>query len=147
MVTMPPEGSDHAFVKSTATQQFARQQPVDWHLRVESPLRLGSSEPVPDLAVVPGKPADYRHQHPTKALLVIEIADTSLEHDRTKKLALYAKAGIPEYWIINLLERVLEVYREPSGKRYKSIRYYTLDETVSPLFAPEWQIAVSSLLD
>jgi Uma2 family endonuclease len=102
---------------------------------------------VPDLAIVPGKPSDYRHKHPTTALLVIEIADTTLEYDRTQKLALYAKAGIPEYWILNLPERVLEVYREPSGRRYKSVRYYTPDERVSPLFAPDWQIEVKSLFE
>lgn len=63
----------------------------------------------------------------------------SLETDRTKKLPIYARAGVQECWILNLSERVLEVYREPSKGRYKLARYYTPEEAVRPLFAPMWR--------
>jgi Uma2 family endonuclease len=64
---------------------------------------------------------------------------------RTRKLPLYAQAGVPGCWILNLRERVLEVYREPSGAGDRAQRIYTPDETVAPLFAPEWAIPVRSL--
>lgn len=143
---MPPEGAEHAVGKVYATRCFYElpSSPA-WHIRIESPLQLADSELIPDLAVVSGVPEDYRSQHPTTALLVLEVFYTTLEIDRRQKLPIYARAGIPECWIVNLNERVLEVYREPSGARYKSVRYYTPDETVRPLFAPEIEIAVARL--
>jgi Uma2 family endonuclease len=142
---MPPEGPEHAGVGSEIAYRFILKGATSWHARIEKPLRLGDSELVPDIAIVPGRPRDYLSQHPTSALLVIEIANSSLPRDRLRKLPLYARAGVPEYWIVNLLERRLEVYREPAGDAYKSTRYYTLDETISPLFEPEWAIPVAEL--
>jgi Uma2 family endonuclease len=63
---------------------------------------------------VTGSIRDYKKQHPTTAVLVVEVADTTLQFDRTTKAALYARAGIPEYWIVNLADRVLEVHRQPA---------------------------------
>ncbi|MCS6919013.1 MAG: Uma2 family endonuclease [Fimbriimonadales bacterium] len=143
---MPPEGPEHAVSKEcTVSRFYENPRSHEWHIRVESPLRLGDSEPVPDVAIVAGRSIDYKETHPTSALLVIEISRTTLETDRVKKLPIYAQANIPECWIVNLHERVLEVYREPSGARYKSVRYYTPDETVCPLFAPDMAIAVARL--
>ncbi len=144
---MPPEGPEHAVSKECTVSCFyeAPRSRV-WHIRVESPLRLGDSEPVPDVAIVAGRSRDYTGAHPTTALLVIEIARTSLEVDRQKKLPIYAQASIPECWIVNLQERVLEVYREPANRRYKSVRYYTPDETIRPLFDPEITLRVARLL-
>lgn len=144
---MPPEGTEHSVSKARATQSLYR-IPLSkaWHIRVESPLQMGDSELIPDIAVVSGSPETYRDAHPTTALLVIEIAQTTLETDRTKKLPIYARAGVQECWILNLPERVLEVYREPSEGRYKLVRYYTPDETVCPLFAPDVAIGVGELL-
>ncbi|MCS6918906.1 MAG: Uma2 family endonuclease [Fimbriimonadales bacterium] len=144
---MPPEGSEHAASKTAVVDVFYERSSSHWHRRIESPLRLGQSEPIPDVAIVPGARSDYAREHPQTALLVVEIADTSLEHNRTKKLTLYAAHNIPEYWIVNLPERVLEVYRDPAGGVYKSRRLYTLDETVCPLFEPEWAIPVRRLLE
>lgn len=143
---MPPEGPEHAVSKECTVSRFyqAPRSPA-WHIRVASPLSLGNSEVIPDVAIVSGSSTDYKEEHPHAALLVVEISQTSLEIDREKKLPLYAQASIPECWILNLRERVLEVYREPLGTRYKSVRYYTPDETVCPLFAPEIAIAVASL--
>jgi Uma2 family endonuclease len=85
------------------------------HLRIQLPLVLGEyDEPFPDIAVVSGSPRDYLSLHPTTALLVVEVSEASLKTDREVKGSLYAKAGIPEYWIVNLKERVVEVYREPA---------------------------------
>ncbi len=142
---MPPEGPEHSAERTRIMYRFVLRASDNWHVRVEAPLRLGDSEPIPDIALVPGRIEDYEAQHPTTALLIIEIAYTSLPKDRTLKLSLYAQAGIPEYWIVNLQTRRLEVYREPAGGEYKSIRYHTLDETVSPLFDPAWAMPVAEL--
>lgn len=142
---MPPEGSEHAVSKTAVVDVFYERSSPQWHRRIESPLRLGQSEPIPDLAIVPGARGDYTDAHPQTALLVVEVADSSLEHNRTTKLALYAAHNIPEYWIVNLPERVLEVYRDPQGGVYRSRRLYTPEETVSPLFEPDWAIPVQRL--
>jgi Uma2 family endonuclease len=155
IVQMPPVGPEHSVGKTYTASAWQRRKQPKWHVRVDDPLRLGDSEPVPDVAIVPGKPSDYRTHHPTTALLVIEIADTSLEYDRTEKMSLYAAAGIPEYWIVNLVERCVEVYREPVAPvagtafnaRYRAWRYYGLDETVSPLFEPTLAIPVRALFE
>ncbi|HEX4963188.1 MAG TPA: Uma2 family endonuclease [Thermoanaerobaculia bacterium] len=119
----------------------------DCYLRIQSPLALGPrSEPEPDIAIVPGKPRDYSTCHPTTALLVVEVADHSLLHDRRHKLPVYAAAGIPEAWILNLKRKVLEVYREPGKKGYTSTALLRAGDSVSPLARPGVAIAVADLL-
>ncbi len=155
IIQMAPVGPEHSVCKTYSARPWQRRASANWHVRIEDPLRLGGSEPYPDIAIVPGKPSDYRQHHPTTALLVIEIADTSLEYDRTEKMSLYASAGIPEYWIVNLVERCLEVYREPVSPaegtafnaRYRALRYYSLDEVVRPLFEPSLEIPVKALFE
>lgn len=80
---------------------------------MQNPLRLDDSEPIPDIAVVPGVPEDYLEIHPTTAMFVIEVSKTTQEYDHEQKLPLYAQASIPECWIVNLQEGMLEVYRKP----------------------------------
>lgn len=141
-------GPEHAFcVDNLQERLLEARKPGEYYFRVQGALRLGDDQPAPDIAVIPGKPSDYREQHPTTALLVIEIADTSLHHDRGRKLRLYAQHRIPEYWIVNLKERTLEVYREPERTRYKSKQVLSLSETVRPLFDPDWELSVRSLLE
>ncbi len=156
IVQMAPAGPEHGSTVDQAMLSIGQRLPrKPYYMRVQNPLRLGGSEPFPDIAIVPGKPSDYRQQHPTTALLVIEIADTSLEYDRTEKMSLYASAGIPEYWIVNLVERCLEVYREPVSPaegtafnaRYRWLRYYGLEEVVCPLFEPTLEIPVRTLFE
>jgi Uma2 family endonuclease len=86
-------------------------------LQCQSPITIAfDGEPEPDFSIVQNRDDDYATAHPTPAetLLVIEVADSSLEYDRTVKLALYAEAGIRDYWLFNVLDRYLEVYSEPS---------------------------------
>jgi Uma2 family endonuclease len=122
-------------------------------VRFQGPLALGDSEPQPDIAVVEGTPEMYQQEHPHKAVLVVEISDATLQYDRTYKLSLYARAGIPEYWIVNLKEQLLEIYREPIpleetpfgyGYRIREIR--RPGETVHSLIKPDVALAVSELL-
>jgi Uma2 family endonuclease len=85
-------------------------------IRVQLPLALtDDSEPEPDVAVVDGRPDDFIDQHPTTARLVVEVSDESLRFDRTRKASLYARAGLPVYWIVNLVEDCVEVFSHPHG--------------------------------
>ncbi len=125
-----------------------------YRVRVQLPLSLGiNSDPEPDVAVAVGAPGAYRGGHPTTALLVIEVADSSLAHDRTHKASLYAKAGIADYWIVNVIDRQLEVHRDPApdaaqlyGFGYANITILKETESVSPLAAPQATIAMADLL-
>ena len=111
------------------------------------------SAPEPDLAVVPGARADYRAAHPPRPALALEVADSSLDFDREHKGSLYARAGVQDYWIVNLIDRVLEVYRDPGqdpsapyGWRYRSITVLAPPAVVAPLAFTSRRIAVADLL-
>lgn len=121
IVAMSPQNPPHASVTaqvSDTLRDAIRKRAV---IRVQSPLvASGYSVPEPDIAVVPGRHSDYVSGHPTTALLVVEVADTSLLPDRLTKAAIYATAGIPEYWVVNLRDDCVEVFRAPeqSAGRY-----------------------------
>jgi len=123
-------------------------------VRTRMPLALGEADrPEPNLAVVAGGPRDYLASHPKAALLVVEISDTTLAFDRTFKAGQYARAGIAELWIVNLRDRVLEVFRQPApmadqplGHHYRSVTRHTDEETVAPLAAPDAAVGVADLL-
>ena len=125
-----------------------------WHVRGQSPIALDDeSEPEPDIAVVSGSRRDYAAAHPAQPVLLVEVADSSLSFDRHRKGSLYARARVPEYWIVNLIDRALEIHRNPQpaagavfGWRYTQIRRLSPDETVTPLGAPEARILVADLL-
>jgi len=114
---------------------------------------LGVRMVEPDVSVVPGSFRDYPLEHPTRAVLVVEIADSSLALDRGEKAGLYARARVPEYGIVNLVDRTLEVHREPApdtgapfGSRYREIVTLRPGETVVALAAPDTVIAVADLV-
>jgi len=124
------------------------------HIRVQLPMVFGeSSKPEPDLAVVVGTPRDYLDSHPSTAILVVEISDTTLVPDQTTKSSLYARAGIEEYWIVNLVDRTLEVRRQPFeqndalfGWNYRSTQILLPGESLTPLRAPDVSVKVDELL-
>ena len=110
------------------------------------------SEPEPDACVVRGDPRDYRDAHPTHPVLIVEVSESRLGFDRAFKGSLYARAGIADYWVVNIRERQLEVYREPVpdlaaqfGFRYARTSTHRAGDHVSPLAAPV-EIAVADLL-
>ncbi|ACY49036.1 Uma2 family endonuclease [Rhodothermus marinus] len=145
---MSPQSSQHATaVLLVAEALRSIFTPPVYTIRVQLPLALGPySEPEPDVAVVEGAPRQYRDEHPSSAVLVVEVADASLQFDRTRKAALYARAGIPEYWIVNLLDGVLEVYRRPENDTYQQRMVLRTQDHVRPLARPEVEIAVAELL-
>lgn len=136
---MSPIGFLHAQVVTLLTdwsyEVVPREKIV---IRVQNPIRVQSddSEPQPDLVWAKRQMTSNHHPQPADLLLLIEVADTSLELDRGKKLSIYAKAGIQEYWIVNLIENQIEVFRNLSGRAYKDTAIYRGDVEIHPLALP-----------
>ncbi len=154
LVVAEPQGSYHATAIGAVDDALRAALPPGWVVRAQMPVALDAeSEPEPDLAVVPGERADYRADHPARPALVVEVAESSLAFDREDKGSLYARGGVRDYWIVNLVERVLEVYRDPGpdpmapyGWRYRSVERLSPAALVSPLALPSVRLAVSDLL-
>jgi Uma2 family endonuclease len=147
MTLHPP----HASVMMAFQKLLSRQLPDGYEARNQLPIALsGMSEPEPDFAVVIGSSRDYSRQHPTTALWIIEVAESSLAYDRIKKGNMYAKAGISDYWIVNINERVIEVYRDPikvNGRgRWQTQLKVAEGETATPLHFTEISVAVTDIL-
>ncbi len=127
-----PQGIPHSNGIGALQETFNRVFPAGYWVRVQSPFPVGTkSVPEPDVAVVIGNWRDYRDHQPEAALLIVEVSDTSLEYDRTVKAKLYARAAVPDYWILNLNERILEVYRTPVGTEYTEQTDYDETQTVT----------------
>lgn len=154
LVVREPQGSRHAAAVAAAHRVLAAALGPGYHVRDQEPVALDeASEPEPDLAVVRGEPWDYQYGHPSAPVLVVEVADSMLALDRRDKARLYARAAIAEYWIVNLVDLALEVYRDPvqsssarQGQEYRSVRSLQRGATISPLGAPDVSIAVADLL-
>ena len=149
VVAMTPQNPPHAAGVAMATEALIRAIEGRAHVRPQLSLVLGRhSVPEPDLAVVPGSAADYDASHPTTAWLVIEVADTSLQQDRLSKAAIYAAAEIPEYWIVNLRDSVVEVMRAPdrARARYVQVRRVGSGERIELVALPGASVAVADLL-
>jgi Uma2 family endonuclease len=114
LVVREPHGDPHTLAVELANEALVAAFGPEWRVRVQLPVALDEeSEPEPDLSVAPGRARDRREPKPSRLALVVEIADSSLAFDRGHKGSLYARAGVPDYWIVNLEDRVLEVYRDP----------------------------------
>jgi Uma2 family endonuclease len=116
-------------------------------IAIQGPLRLnGHAEPEPDIVLLRPDTSQTRIPGPNDVLLVIEVADTSLRKDRGRKRTMYARAGIFEYWIVDLNADRVEIYRDPVRSRYRSIRLLGPGDAVSPIFAPDLVVDVSTVL-
>ncbi|HEV8640450.1 MAG TPA: Uma2 family endonuclease [Methylomirabilota bacterium] len=154
LIVAEPKGSPHATGVSLAAEALRAAFGEGWLVRVQDPVALDDeSEPEPDVAVVPGRPRDYRAAHPSRPALVVEVAESSLAFDRNVKGSLYARAGLADYWIVNLVDRTLEVHRPPVrdasapfGWRYGSVQILGPDAAASPLARPAARVAVADLL-
>jgi len=145
---MTPQLSPHASaIRRSRRALQAVFSPEEYEVDAQLPLDLsGRDMPEPDLAVVPREATDYYASHPTGAVLVVEVADTSLSHDRKRKGRMYAEAGVEDYWILNLAQDVLEVYRNPTEGDYRTRRILRRGEQIAPLARPDALIAVDDLL-
>ena len=149
VVAMSPQSPRHAGVVSCAYRALTRAVGERAAIRVQLPLVLGQhSVPDPDVAIVLGHESDYLRAHPTRALLVVEVADSSLQQDRLTKLGIYAAAGVPEVWIVNLRKNCVEIFRRPSrgSRRYRSTNTAARGDTLTPVSFSDVRIAVEKLL-
>ncbi len=147
LLAMNPQGSRHAAMVDQAGEVLREAFGAGYRVRIQCPLVAGDdSEPEPDLAVVPGRARDYLDGHPATALLVVEVSDDSLRRDRIVKQRVYARHGIPEYWILALPDARLEVHRDPAATGYRTVLVRRAGETIAPLARPAATIAVSDLL-
>ena len=154
LLVKEPQASPHRTAVLLVAKALERAFGGGWFVQTQSPIILdGRSEPEPDVCVVRGSPRDYVDAHPARPALVVEIARSGLPTARGRKAAAYARAGIADYWILNLIDRVLEVHREPArpgpARRswgYASIATLGADATTTPLAAPSAGIRVADLL-
>jgi Uma2 family endonuclease len=154
LIVAEPQGSRHfAAVQAVAEALRAAFGP-GWSVRGQGPLALDEeSEPEPDVAVVAGSFRDYVAEHPSRAALVVEVSESSLALDREHKASLYARAGLADYWILNLVEDILEVRRTPLsdadapfGWRYAWLQTFGREATIAPLALSGAAIRVADLL-
>lgn len=149
VVQMTPIGSRHADCVDRLTQLLVERVARRAIVRVQNPIRLGErSELQPDLTLV--KPhRSYAASHPDAEdiLLLLEVADTSAETDREIKIPLYASAGIPEAWLIDLPRASVEVYRQPDNGHYQEIRTMRRGEILAPMAFPDLELLVDTILD
>ncbi len=154
LLVREPQHGPHATAVGLAEDAMRAAFAAGWVVRIQMPVALDDeSEPEPDVAVVQGARRDFVSGHPARAALLIEVAEASLAFDRSHKGSLYARARVAEYWIVNLVDRVLEIYREPVpapeapyGWRYSNVRALGPSDFVSPLAAQDSRIAVAGLL-
>src|SRR5262245_16532280 len=154
LIVAEPQGSYH-FASIQAVEEALRAAfGPGWSVRTQGPVALDDeSEPEPDVAGVPGSFRDYMATHPSRPVLVVEVSESSLALDRHHKGSLYARAGFADYWIVNLVDRVLEVHRDPTqdpgtpfGWQYRSVETLERAAVVSPLALPSAHIDVVDLL-
>jgi Uma2 family endonuclease len=144
LVEMSPQGTGHAHAIRKLTVIFVRGVGDRAIVQIQLPIGLSEdSEPEPDLSIVPN--AEYRDDHPTRALLIVEVAQSSLRKDRRLKGRLYARAGIPEYWIVNVAKRVIEVHREPTEAGYASVTSHAPGEILRPQAFADVEVSVAEL--
>jgi Uma2 family endonuclease len=146
---MTPIGDDHIGTVNDLTTSFARRLGDRGIVSPQNPIRLDDhSEPQPDLTLLRPREDRYRRSkaRPEDVLLVVEVARSSLDYDRQTKLPRYAAAGIPEAWIVNLVDDRIEVYREPAGGVYRSITIYMRGDSLAPAALPDLTVRVDEIL-
>ncbi len=149
IVAMAPQGIPHSFVIQELTRILVRQLGDEFRVRPQLPATLDEwNEPEPDFTIVRATAATRRHKHhPDHALIVIEVADSSLRYDRKRKGPLYARRAIPEYWIVNVAEETVEVYRDPdaAAQRYRITDVYRPEQTVASQAIPGLTLEVAAI--
>jgi Uma2 family endonuclease len=150
IVEMAPICSRHALCVATLSDWFTTRLRKNALVWAQNPVRLSdTSEPEPDIAIVRRRPERYRiaHPEPEDVSLIIEVSDTTLTMDRRIKVPLYAAAGIPEVWIVNLTASQVEVFRTPGSPGYAETRAYEKTSTISPLAFPNARLPLRELFD
>ena len=147
---MLPIGPFHANAVRRLSNFFARLGQGRWLVDVQNPVRLSSqSEPQPDLVLLRPLDEEFTQRHPTPddVFLLVEVADSSVRFDREEKLPVYARAGITEFWLVNLVERKVEIYREPLPEGvYRLVVQARGGDRIAPAAFPDVALTVEALL-
>jgi Uma2 family endonuclease len=154
LIVAEPQHTYHAVGVGKSADALKMTIPSGWIVRVQAPVALDDeSVPEPDIAVVRGSHDDYLESHPQRPALVIEVAESSLRFDRRDKGSLYARAGLADYWIVNVVDRVVEIYRDPQpdssapyGWSYASMTTLAPPSILTPLALPSLRVTASDLL-
>ena len=154
LLVKEPQHSLHRTAVLLVARAVERAFGEGWFVQTQSPIVLDDrSEPEPDVCVVLGSPRDYVEAHPRHTALLVEVAQSGLRLARGRKAAAYARAHVADYWVVNLIDRVLEISRQPTGPGpsrprwgYAAIRTLGPDDTITPLAAPSAGIGVADLL-
>ena len=149
IIEMAPIGSRHAGCVKELNRLFSGRAAGRYIVSVQDPVRLSSSsEPEPDIALLRPREDGYRtsHPQPEDVLLIIEVADSSLDVDRRVKVRLFAEAGIPEVWLANLQRPSITAYREPQDGRYRRINVFRRGSSIAPLAFPDIEPRVEDIL-
>jgi len=144
IVEMSPQNMPHSGAIQVLTRLLVPPLVGRADVRVQLPFAAGEdSLPEPDLAVV--EPRYFRGGHPDHAFLIIEVADASLKFDRQEKAELYARAGVPEYWVVNLIDKIVEQHSDPAGGSYTRVTPYRPSETLAPLAFTDVAVRVAEV--
>jgi hypothetical protein len=146
LVFMTPIGDAHVELVDRLTELFILALHGRFRVRSQGPFALSdASEPEPDIGIYPLR--DYSEGHPSEALLIIEVADSSLAKDRRIKGPLYAREGVLEYWIVDVVGQAIEVHTVPENGRYTKIMRHVRGETIAPLVFPEARVDIEKLFE
>ena len=149
LIQKPRIDDRHAFSVNMLAKFFVLNLSEYIRVSVQNPLRISDfHEPVPDLILSDLKKFDgKRHPRPEETLLVVEVSDTTLKYDRDTKLSLYAEAEIPEVWIVNLKNDIVEIHRKPSNGIYQFAQIYKKGEIAESEILPDLKIEVDKILN
>jgi Uma2 family endonuclease len=149
ILKMPPIGSHHAAYVDRLNALFSPRLVGQALVRVQSPIQLNNlSQPQPDITLLKPRDDFYWQSHPTVSdvLLVVEVAETSCDYDRTVKLPLYAQSSVDEVWLIDVSNRRLEVHRNPENGQYRQVHILLKGHSIFPLHLPNFNIQIDELL-
>jgi Uma2 family endonuclease len=154
LVVKEPQSDPHLVAIDLVADVLRRAFGPGWLVRQQGHFASGRmSRPEPDVYVVPGAPRDYVRSAPTRPVLIVEVSKSRLGFDRRRKSAIYARAGVQDYWIVNLVDSVVEVRRDPGplpppqrGRGYRSVETFGIPAVIAPLAAPDARVAVADLL-
>jgi Uma2 family endonuclease len=148
IVVRSPIGYRHSAAVTLLTNFLAQRSRGRYDVSPQNPFNLDDcSQPQPDLTLLdPRCVKQPRHPLPEEIFLVIEVADSSVRYDREDKRPAYARRGVREYWIVNLAENVLEVFRDPAGETYRDTRILGADHTIAPLAFPDVELRVGDFI-
>jgi Uma2 family endonuclease len=149
IIEMSPIGERHAACVDALSELLRERLKRSVIVRVQNPIQLDDySEPQPDIALLKRRDDFYRHAHPRPedVLIVIEVSDSTLELDRKVKVPLYAGVGIPEAWLVNLPEERIEVYSDPAGGEYQTVRSYARRQKLQSHTLASLRLSVSKVL-